>query len=67
MFAAQLTSISPVRFAESLEVDDFSLPQEPDYIVYIRVVRQAKDVVIGDASLLLCCIVLTTNLFQKFQ
>ena len=43
-------------FAEALEVDDFPLPQELDDIVHIRVVTQAKDVIIGYASLLLCCI-----------
>ena len=43
-----------VCFAETLEVDDFPLSQETDDIVDVRVVGQAKDVVIGKAGLLLC-------------
>ena len=41
-------------FAKPLEVDDLPLPQELDHIVYIGIVRQAENVVIGHPSLLLC-------------
>ena len=41
--------------AEALVVDDFSLAQEADDIVHIRVIGEAKDVVIGDPCLLFCC------------
>lgn len=42
-----------IRFAEALEVDDLPLPQEADDIVHIRVVRQAQNVIVGEAGLLL--------------
>ena len=42
-------------FAEALEVDDFTGPQELDHIVDIRVIRQTQDVVVGDTGFLLCC------------
>lgn len=42
-----------VCFTEPLEVDDFPFPQELDGVPYVRVVRQAEDVVIGNAGLLL--------------
>ena len=44
-----------IRFAEALEVDDFPFPQEADHVVHIRIVRQAQDVVVGKAGLLLWC------------
>ena len=42
-------------FAKSLEVDNLTLPEESDHIVHIGIVREPEDVVIGRASLLLCC------------
>lgn len=42
--------------AETLEVDDLTLPEELDYIVYIRVIRQTQDVVVGHTGLLFSCI-----------
>ena len=39
--------------AEALEVDDLPLPKEPDNIVYVRVVAEAEDVVVGHPGLLL--------------
>lgn len=44
-----------VRFAEALEMDDFPLAQEPDYVVDIRIITQAEDIIIGNAGLLLWC------------
>ena len=43
------------RFAEALEVYNFSGTQELDDIIHIGIVRKSEDVVIGRASLLLCC------------
>jgi len=38
--------------AEALEVDDLPFPQEADNVVYVRVVAEAEDVVIGHPGLL---------------
>ena len=43
------------RFTKSLEVNDLTLPKEFDNIIYIRVVAQAQDVVIGHPCLLFWC------------
>ena len=40
--------------AKALEMDDFPLPQEFNYITHIRVITQSQDVVIGYPCLLLC-------------
>ena len=42
-------------FSKALEVDHLALPEELNDIVYIWVVTEAKDVVIGDSGFLLCC------------
>ena len=42
-----------IRFAKPLEVDDLPLPQEADYVVYIRVVGQPENVIVGEPCLLL--------------
>lgn len=47
-----------VCFAESLEVYDLPRAEEPDDIIYVRVVTETEDIVIGDAGLLLCCQIL---------
>ena len=39
---------------KTLEVYDFPLPEELDHIVYVRIVRQPQNIVIGDPSFLLC-------------
>ena len=44
-----------VCFAKALEMYNLPLPQELNNIIYIRVIAKAKNVVIGDAGLLLCC------------
>ena len=41
--------------AEALIVYDLTLTQELDRITHIRVVGHTKNVVVGDARLLLCC------------
>lgn len=39
--------------AEALEVDDFPLPQKADNVVYVRVITEAENVVIGHPGFLL--------------
>ena len=39
--------------AKPLEMDDFPLPEELDHIIYIRIIGQAEDVIIGHPCLLL--------------
>ena len=55
ILAVQVVLGDAQRLAEPLEVDDFPFPQELDGVPYVRVVRQAEDVVIGNAGLLLWC------------
>ena len=38
--------------AEPLEMNDLPLPQEPDHIVYIRIIRKTQNVVISGPRLL---------------
>ena len=42
------------RFAKTLEMNDFPFSQEFDHIVYIRVIGQSQNVVIGHTRLLFC-------------
>ena len=42
-------------FAKALEVDDLALTEEFDGVVNVGVVREAEDVIVGYARLLLCC------------
>lgn len=39
---------------ESLEVDDLTFSQETDDVVYIGIVAETQDIVIGDAGFLFC-------------
>ncbi len=48
-----------VCFAKTLEMDNFPFPEETDHIVDVRIIRQAEDVVIGEAGLLLCSQILS--------
>lgn len=41
------------RFAETLEMNDFTFTKELDRVAYIRIVRKSKDVIIGCACFLL--------------
>ena len=41
--------------AKALEVDDLTFPQETDDIVYIGIIAEPQDVIIGDTGFLLCC------------
>ena len=49
----------PKAFAKALEMNNFTGSQELDDIVNVRIVRKTQDVVIGDASFLLCCQILS--------
>ncbi len=42
------------KLAKTLEVDNLALPEELDNLVDVGIVAQAKNVVVGCASLLLC-------------
>ena len=55
VFLIHLVFCQPYRLAKPLEVHDLPLAQEADDIVHIRVIGEAKDVVIGDPCLLFCC------------
>ena len=56
-------------FAEALEMDNLPFPEEANDVIYVRVVGQAKDVVIGEAGLLLCGdrIRTTSSVFRGIQ
>ena len=49
-----VVSCCTVWFAKPLEMDNFTLTQETDDVVYIGIVREAENIVIGDAGFLLC-------------
>ena len=53
-------------FSKSLEMHDLALTQEPDGITDLRVLYEAKDVVIGGAGFLFCCN-RTSATSQNFQ
>lgn len=42
------------KFAETLEMNNLALTKELDDLVYVGIVAQAKDVVVGCAGFLLC-------------
>ena len=46
---------------KALVVDDFPLAQEANDVVHVRIVGQTQDVVVGLASLLLCCVLIGTT------
>ena len=35
-------------------MNNFSLSKEADYVIYIRVIRQPQNIVVGEAGFLLC-------------
>ncbi len=53
VFLIQLLSQQLHRFAEPLEMDNLPFPQELDHIIDIRVIAEAKNVIIGDPRFLL--------------
>lgn len=52
VFLIQLIPQELDRLSKALEMDDFSLPQEFDCVVHIRVIAEPKNVVIGRSGLL---------------
>ncbi len=57
------TTSCTLPIAKPLEMDDFSLPQEADDVVHVRVIGQAQNVVVGDAGFLLWCDLVRTTFF----
>ena len=53
VFLVQLLPKQLHGLTEALEMDDFPFPQELDDIIYIRIIGQPQDVVIGHAGFLL--------------
>lgn len=43
------------RIAEALIMDDLPFTEEAERIEYIGIVNEAEQIIVGDASLLLCC------------
>ena len=50
-----------VCFAEPLEVYDLPGTEEADDVVYVGIVAEAEDIVVGNAGLLLCCVFVRTT------
>ena len=50
----------PETFAEPLEVYDLPRTEEADDVVHVRIVAEAEDIVVGNAGLLLCCVLVRT-------
>lgn len=46
---------------KTLEMHDLTLTQEFDNVVYVRIVGKAQNIIIGRASLLLCCNTIRTT------
>ena len=61
VFGIQLILRDAERFAETLEVYDFALPEELDGLAHIRLLDQAEDVVVGASCFLLCYSLLPQN------
>ena len=52
----QIVLYNAQRITETLEMHHFTRPQEFERLTYIRIVDQAKQIVIGCARFLLCCV-----------
>ena len=52
IFLVQLFPQQLDCLAKALEVDDFPLPQELDYIVHIRIIRQPQNVIVSGPGFL---------------
>ena len=64
VFLAQAVLGKSQTFAKSLEVYDLPLAQEPDSIVDVWVIAEAENIVVGNASFLLCCELVRTTFFM---
>ncbi len=50
-------------FAESLEVYNLPGTEETDGVIYVGIIAEAENVVVGDACFLLCCDLVRTTFF----
>lgn len=55
IFRVHLLLAQPQALAKALEVDDLPLPQEADDVVYVGIIAETQDVIVGDPGLLFCC------------
>ena len=53
IFLVQLFPQQLDCLAKALEVDDFPFPKELDHVIYVRIVGQPQNIVIGDPCFLL--------------
>ena len=44
-------------------MNNFPLSKEADYVIYIRVIRQPQNIVVGEAGFLLWCDLVRTTFF----
>ena len=68
--AIQLLLHQRQALGEPLVVDNLPLPQVPQHVDHVRVVRLQQQVLVGGAGLLLCCNLTSTTFrfkIQKFQ
>ena len=54
VFLIELLLGAPEGFAEALKMHDLALTEEADDVIDVGIVREAEDIIIGDARLLLC-------------
>lgn len=47
--------------AKALEVNNFPLTQEFDYIIHIRIIGKPENIIISGSGLLLCCYRISTT------
>lgn len=55
------------KFAETLEVNDFSFAKEFYNFVYVRVVGKPQNVVVGSAGFLFCCTLLRHYFYKLWK
>ena len=54
VFLIELLLSAPEGFAKALKMHDLALAEESDDVIDVGIVREAEDVIVGDARLLLC-------------
>lgn len=57
ILVVQLLTQQLNSFTETLKMNDLPFPKEFDHIIYVRIVRQSKNIIISYSSFLLCCVV----------
>ncbi len=55
------------KLAEALEVDNLARTEELDHLVDVGIVAQAKNIVVGCASFLLCCCFAGATFLSDFR